>query len=215
MKLSTDQLRELLPDLFEFRLLEELAQAGEFRTLDSGTALIRPGEFIRSVPIVLSGTIKVLRPDTEGREALLYYLGSHDSCAMSLTCCVGRRASEVAAVAEERTTVLLVPAEQVDNWLCQYPTWKAFIFRTYQRRFENLLETVDSVIFHQLDQRLLEYLRKKTAAAGSHTLLITHEEIARELATSREVVSRLLKQLEKNGRVALTRNKITYYGGAM
>lgn len=208
MKLSTDYLQAILGSQFEYKLLEELVQFGQFKTASVGSYLIRPGEFIRSVPIILRGSVKIMRPDREGREALLYYLGDLDACAMSLTCCMGSKPSEITAVVEEKTELIAVPVEKVDEWMCRYSTWKQFVFQTYQKRFDNLLETIDEVIFHKLDERLLTYLQKKVTSCQCDVLAITHEEIAQEMATSREVISRLLKQLEKSGQIKLMRNKI-------
>jgi CRP/FNR family transcriptional regulator len=208
MKLSVEYLQEIFQGRFEYTLLEELVQVGQLKNASVGSYLIRPGEFIRSVPIILTGSVKIMRPDQSGREALLYYLGGLDACAMSLTCCLGTRQSEITAVVEEQTTMIGIPVEKVDEWMCRFSTWKQFVFQTYQKRFDNLLETIDEVIFHKLDERLLVYLQKKVASCQCSVLSITHEDIAQELVTSREVISRLLKQMEKNGQVQLMRNKI-------
>ncbi len=208
MKLTVEYLQEVFQGRFEYALLQELAQAGQLKDAPVGSYLIRPGEFIRSVPIILTGSVKIMRPDQGGREALLYYLGGLDACAMSLTCCLGTKQSEITAVVEEETTMIGIPVEKVDEWMCRFSTWKQFVFQTYQKRFDNLLETIDEVIFHKLDERLLVYLQKKVANCQCSVLSITHEDIAQELVTSREVISRLLKQMEKNGQVQLMRNKI-------
>jgi CRP/FNR family transcriptional regulator len=194
---------------FESALLEELQQVGNFMELKQGEYLMRPGGYIRFVPILLSGSVKIMRPDEDGREMLLYYLGGMDTCAMSLTCCLQQKTSEIIAVAEENTKLITIPVEKIDEWLGKYRTWKEFVFTTYQRRFDDLLETIDGIAFTKLDQRLLKLINKKLSSTGSkHILYVTHEELASELATSREVVSRLLKQLEKIGKVKLARNKI-------
>lgn len=208
MKLSVAYLQDVFQGRFEYPLLEELVQFGQLKNASVGSYLIRPGEFIRSVPIILTGSVKIMRPDQSGREALLYYLGGLDACAMSLTCCLGTKRSEITAVAEEETVMIGIPVEKVDEWMCRFSTWKQFVFQTYQKRFDNLLQTIDEVIFHKLDERLLAYLQKKVASCQCSVLSITHEDIAQELVTSREVVSRLLKQMEKNGQVQLMRNKI-------
>lgn len=208
MKLTVDYLHEALSGQFEYKLLEELAQVGQYKTASIGSYLIRPGEYIRSVPIIVKGSVKIMRPDPEGREALLYYLGGMDTCAMSLTCCLSSKRSEITAVVEEETELIAIPVEKVDEWMCRFSTWKQFVFQTYQKRFDSLLATIDDVIFHKLDERLLTYLQKKISSCQCSVLSITHEEIAQELATSREVISRLLKQLEKRGHLKLMRNKI-------
>ena len=208
MKLTVDHLHEILNGQFEYKLIEELAEVGQYKTASVGSYLIRPGEYIRSVPIIIKGSVKIMRPDPEGREVLLYYLGGMDTCAMSLTCCLSSKASEITAVVEEETELITIPVEKVDEWMCRFSSWKQFVFQTYQKRFDSLLKTIDDVVFHKLDERLLTYLQKKITSCRCSVLSITHEEIAQELATSREVISRLLKQLEKRGHLKLMRNKI-------
>ena len=208
MSLRIDYLQEKLQGRFEYPLLDELAKIGQVKIVPAGTYIIRPGEFIRSVPLLIRGSVKVMRPDQEGREALLYYLGGLDTCAMSLTCCMSGKQSEIIAIAEEETEMITIPVNLVDEWMCRFPSWKQFVFQTYQKRFDNLLETIDEVIFHKLDERLLTYLQKKALSCQCRELAITHEEIAQELVTSREVISRLLKQMEKSGHIRLMRNKI-------
>lgn len=209
MTLDVEYLQDKLRGRFELPLVEELARVGKKRVVSAGSYIIRPGEYIRFVPLIITGSVKVMRPDQEGREALLYYLGGLDTCALSLTCCMNGKRSEITAVAEEETEMIVIPVDKVDEWMCRFSSWKQFVFFTYQKRFDNLLETIDEIIFHKLDERLLTYLQKKAASCQCWELAITHEEIAQELATSREVISRLLKQLEKSGQVRLTRNKIT------
>lgn len=209
MKLTADHLHAIFNGQFEYKLIEELAEAGQYKTASVGSYLIRPGEYIRSVPIIIKGSVKIMRPDPEeGREALLYYLSGMDTCAMSLTCCLSSKQSEITAVVEEETELIAIPIEKIDEWMCRFSTWKQFVFQTYQKRFDSLLTAIDDVVFHKLDERLLTYLQKKTNSCQCSVLSITHEEIAQELATSREVISRLLKQLEKRGYLKLMRNKI-------
>ncbi|AUD00899.1 Crp/Fnr family transcriptional regulator [Spirosoma pollinicola] len=208
MNITTDYLQKILTGKFELALLDELIKYGQYKKVPMGAYLIRPGEYIRSVPFILNGSVKIMRPDKEGREALLYYLGELDTCAMSLTCCLGSKQSEITAVVEEETELIAIPVEKIDEWICRFSSWKQFVFQTYQKRFDNLLATIDEVIFHKLDERLLTYLHKKVESCQCRKLTITHEEIAQEMATSREVISRLLKQLEKEGKIQLMRNKI-------
>lgn len=200
--------REHFQGNFEPALLDEFVSTGHYSHLLEGDILMRPGAYIRSVPIILKGTIKILRVDEEGREILMYYLSSGESCAMSLTCCLNAQQSEILAVAEEETDMVLFPVQSVEEWITRYPTWRSFVFRTYQRRFNDLLATIDSVAFRRMDERLNHYLHRKAQLSESPALEITHEEIAQELGTSREVISRLLKQMEKLGRVRLSRNRV-------
>lgn len=208
MQKSATFYNEQFQGKFEPGLLTELATIGHYSIIQPGEVLMSPGAYIRSIPIILSGNIKILRTDEEGREILMYYLGSGESCAMSLTCCLNARKSEILAMAEEKTEMILLPVQKVEEWITQYPTWRSFVFQTYQRRFDDLLTTIDSVAFQKMDERLWHYLQRKAGLTSTKSLGTTHEVIALELGTSREVISRLLKQLEKLGRVRLSRNRI-------
>lgn len=209
MQLDIEFYQNRFNGLFEQSLLEAMQEVGNYMEMKAGGYLMRPGGYIRFAPIILEGSVKIMRQDKDGKEVLLYYISAMDSCAMSLTCCVQGRTSEIIAQVEEDVKLISLPYEKVDEWLCQYPSWKKFVFNTYQKRFEDMLETIDCIAFNKLDQRLLSLIKKKIElTGGSHILYATHEELANELATSREVVSRLLKQLEKIGKVKLSRNKV-------
>ena len=208
MKLDIQSLHKRFGNMFEIELLKELFEYGNYIEVEEGFTLMRPGGYIRTVPILLSGSVKILRADSEGREALLYYLGGMDSCAMSLSCCLDRRQSEITAIANEKTKLIAVPVDKIEEWITKYSTWRQFVFMTYQKRFEDLLGVIDQIAFQKLDDRLLGLLNRKSKQCGCSVFNITHEELGNELATSREVVSRLLKQLERIGKVRLSRNKI-------
>jgi CRP/FNR family transcriptional regulator len=209
MSSTLDLFQNKFTGFFEQSLIKELELCSTYLEMESGAFLMRPGEYIKHIPIVLSGSLKIMRQDIDGKEVFLYYIGSLDSCAMSLTCCQAGSISEIIAQVEESVKLILIPKEKVNEWMCQFDSWKNFVFNTYQKRFEDLLETIDSIAFNKLDQRLIDLIKKKIQITGGQRILYsTHEELANELATSREVVSRLLKQLEKIGRVKLSRNKI-------
>jgi CRP/FNR family transcriptional regulator, anaerobic regulatory protein len=208
MKTSIESLRQQFGNLFEARLIQELSEVGHYMEIEAGFVLMRPGGYIRTIPIILSGSVKILRADNEGHEALLYYLGGLDSCAMSLTCCLNHRKSEIMAITDEKTRLIVVPIEKIEEWITKYSSWKEFVFMTYQKRFDDLLGAIDQIAFHKLDERLLMLLKRKAKQCGCSIFNITHEELSHELTTSREVISRLLKQLEKTGAVVLSRNKI-------
>jgi len=175
MKLGINELHVFLGNKFEVALLQEIATFGTFMEVEEGHVLMQPGGYIRSVPILLKGSIKISRSDADGREALLYYLGGLDSCAMSLTCCLDRRQSEIAAIADERTQLILIPVEKVEEWMIKYSSWKQFVFATYQRRFDDLLGAIDQIAFHKLDERLLNLLKRKSKQCGCSVFSITHE----------------------------------------
>jgi CRP/FNR family transcriptional regulator len=166
------------------------------------------GKYIRMMPIVLKGTVKVYRKDEKGKELLLYYLSSNESCSMAYSCCVEAKKSEIKAIAEEDVELLAIPHDKLDEWLCKYPSWKNYIMRSFNERFLELLKSIESIAFHKLDERLIGYLKEKKRLSGSNVIKASHYLIADELATSRVVVSRLLKQLENDGKILLYRNEI-------
>ena len=152
--------------------------------------------------------LKVVREDKEGNELLLYYLSGGDTCASTLSCCISTAVSEVRATAVDDVTLIMVPIKCMDEWLRKYSSWRNFIMLSYRTRFEELLQTIDSIAFMKMDERLEKYLLQRKSENNLSFFTITHQEIADDLHTSREVISRLLKQLEKLGRIKLSRNKI-------
>ena len=192
---------------FEPELIREINQLGQFKQYKAGKVLIDFGLYVRNIPLVLSGAIKVIREDKEGNELFLYFLGGGDTCAMSLTCCMNHKKSEIKAIVEEDADVIMIPLQYMDEWM-KYATWRQFIFNSYNERFEEMLSAVDSLAFMKLDERLMNYLLDCKQSAGDFAIKKTHQEIARDLNTSRVVVSRLLKKLEQDERIELHRNKI-------
>ena len=206
---SVDVIRKRFP-FFEAGLIDEIVKEGEWVTVETGDELMAEGKYIRSFPIVLEGLIKVCRKDEEGREVLLYYLNPGQVCAMALTCCMGRMQSNIGAYAEEDTEIIRVSVECLDKWMVEYTTWKEFVMYAYRSRFDELLTTIDSIAFKKMDERLIKFFVDRFKATGETTYNGTHQEIANSLTTSREVISRLLKQLEKEGEVKISRNKIDF-----
>ncbi|MEN7550836.1 Crp/Fnr family transcriptional regulator [Rapidithrix thailandica] len=201
-------LREYYGTLFEEKLIEEINKVAQYRKIPQGTVLIEVGDYIKSIPLLLTGAIKIIREDAQGNELFLYYLEGGDTCAMSLTCCIAQKKSEIRAVAEDNTELMMIPTHYMDHWLTLYPSWRRFIFQSYNLRLDEMLETIDSIAFKKMDERLLKYLKDKAMVIKSTTIHYTHQEIAYELNTSRVVISRLLKQLEKQGYIRLSRNKL-------
>ncbi|WP_372934393.1 Crp/Fnr family transcriptional regulator [Mariniphaga sediminis] len=196
----------------EKELLEEIRQSGVRKVFSHGEALIREGQFISSFPLVVRGLIRISRTNEEGNELLLYYLKENEVCAMSLTCCMAHLKSNVMAVAEEETEAIMLPVGLLDKWMYQYPAWRQFVMQTFQSRFRELIETIDSIAFLKLDERLAKYFIDRFQKSGNTTFSGTHQELALQLNTSREVISRLLKKLEKDGKIELSRNFIDYSG---
>lgn len=193
---------------FEPALVKEMNQFGELKYFKEGDLIMDYGKYIRMMPIVVKGTIKVFRMDDTGKEILLYYLSSNESCSMAYSCCVEAKKSEVKAIAEDEVELIAIPHIKLDEWLCKYPSWKNYIMRSFNERFLELLKSIESIAFHKLDERLIDYLKEKRRLSGSSVIKASHYLIADELATSRVVVSRLLKQLENDGKVLLYRNEI-------
>ncbi len=201
-------IRERFKLVFEKELLDEIEKKGVPVSVKAGDTIMEIGQTVRTMPIILSGSIRVSRTDEDGKEILLYYVNPNESCAMTFTCCMQQHASEIKAVAEEDVEMLAIPVSSMDEWMAKYPSWKSFVMRTVQNRFHELLKTIDQIAFQKLDERLINYLKEKAKTTGSSLLNISHEQIAKELASSREVISRLLKKLEMDKKLLLYRNQI-------
>ncbi len=196
------------PSLTEPELLKELSEVGMLVDQPAATAMIEPGQYIKSIPLILKGSVRILREDEQGNELFLYYLYPGETCAMSLTCCMANQKSEIKAITEEDTKMIMIPIRYLDEWTGKYTSWKNLVMTTYQKRFNELMNTIDNIAFAKMDERLIRYLKEKQQALQKDLLPISHQDIARELGTHREVISRLLKKMEKDGLVELGRNKI-------
>lgn len=203
-----DLVRKHFPNIAEKALQEEIATVGKLTEFSAGTVIMDVGQYVKLVPLVIEGAIKVSREDEDGHELFLYYLQGGQTCSMSFTCCMMNKKSEIRTIAEENTKMIGIPIRYVDEWMTKYQSWKNFVMQTYDFRMMELVRTIDSIAFHHMDERLLAYLDKKAKATHSKVINATHQEIAYDLNASREAVSRLLKQLENDGRVKLGRNKI-------
>ena len=193
---------------FEPALIKEMQQFGEIKHFKEGDLIMDYGKYIRMMPIIIKGTVKVFRMDENGNEILLYYLSSNESCSMAYSCCIEAKKSEVKAIAEEDVELIALPHIKLDEWLCKYPSWKNYIIRSFNERFLELLKSIESIAFHKLDERLISYLKEKQRLSGSSVIKASHYLIADELHTSRVVISRLLKQLENDKKIILYRNEI-------
>jgi CRP/FNR family transcriptional regulator len=185
--------------------LDRLLEKGQFLTFESGKTLMEPGQFIKAVPLVLEGSIKIMRMDEDGKELFLYYLEPGETCALSLTCCSASKPSEIKAVIEEKATLLFIPIQVHEQLTDEFKQWKDFVSTTYQHRFQEMLTVLDAVAFKRMDERLMNYIVTKMKQLKTNELHTTHQEVANELGTAREVISRLLKQLEKKKWIELGR----------
>jgi CRP/FNR family transcriptional regulator len=195
--------------LFDDEILQNISEVSKLIEFQKHDIIIDIGQELNFVPLLIMGNIKVLREDSNGDELLLYVLESGDTCAMSLTCCMSRSSSKIRAIADTDVKVIMIPIAQMRQWFNTNESWRNFILQSYQVRFDEMLETIDTLAFMKMDQRLFKYLTDKVKLASSTCLEITHLEIAEDLHTSRVVISRLLKQLEKENKIKLARNSIT------
>ena len=194
--------------LFEDALLNEINQVGIFKEVPAGFKMMEIGDYVKAMPLLVSGVIKILRKDTDGDELLLYFLEKGDTCAMTLTCCVAQTKSKIRAIAETDSKLIMIPIKKMEEWSEKYKSWRHFVFESYNNRLNEMLETIDSIAFLKMDERLIKYLVEKVRISKNNTIHKTHQEIAYELHTSRVVISRLLKKLETLGKIELNRNYI-------
>lgn len=193
---------------FEKSLHQELAEKSEIRHFKAGEQLMRTGQYFRSTMLIIEGLVKVYREDEQGSEFFMYYLQPGQACALSMVCATKSETSQIMAKAVKDTTVIAIPLQYMDEWMTQYKTWYHFVLETYRSRFEELLVTIDHIAFRAMDERLLFYLKRHQETLKSDIITISHQEIADELNSSREVISRLLKKMEQMGKVRLQRNAI-------
>lgn len=197
------------PELSEPNLQKEIARVGGIREFKAGEVIMNIGSYVKTVPLLTKGSIKVVREEEEAeREMLLYYLNAGETCSMSFSCCMMDKKSDIRTTAEDDSTIIAIPLKYVNEWMSKYPSWRNFVMRSYDSRMQEMVKTLDSIAFKKMDERLLKYLIKRGDAHNSKIINSTHQEIADDLNASRESISRLLKQLEKKGVVTLERNKI-------
>ncbi len=208
MEIVKEILLRRFPDLNERGLVDDLMQESQLMEIPAGNHLIEPHQFVRFIPLVLTGSIKVVRVTDEGEELFLYFLNPGDTCAMTFTCTLNDSNSVVRATAVEDSEILAVPVRLMPHLMATSKNWYRFVISTFNDRYEELIHTLDSVAFHKMDERLIDYLQRHCAISRTDELALSHQQIAQELGTSREVISRLLKSLERDGAVELGRNRI-------
>ncbi len=182
--------KKLFPQ-FEPELIEILDKNVIERKFNAGEIIVRTGQYIKSTVLVLTGRIKIYRENDEGGEFLIYYLGAGDACAVSLICALQSQTSEITAKAIEDTEVVMLPVQLMDELMSKYKSWSHFVIQTYRRRFDEMLTVIDNIAFRNMDERLEFYLKRYQKDAGKRILNLTHQEIADDLNSSREVISRL------------------------
>lgn len=204
----TQELRQQFGYLFDEELLETISEVGIIKHFRKDDIIMDIGDELNYIPLLLKGNIKIIREDENGHEILLYVLEHGDTCAMSLICCMKKTKSKIRASADKDSNVLLIPAHFMTEWFHNNESWRNFILQSYQIRFNEMLETIDTLAFLKMDERIYKYLMDQVKLNASNTLEITHQKISEDLNTSRVVVSRLLKQLEDEKKIKIGRNKI-------
>jgi CRP/FNR family transcriptional regulator len=187
--------------------LDELNRHSRIKNIEKDTVLIHPGDEINFIPLVQEGVLRIVREDADGREVFLYHLYPGQTCAMAINCCQAGQKSMVKAIAEADTRILQIPVKQIEEWF-KFPEWRSFVNNTYSNRFAELLNVIDLIAFSNMDKQVLHYLQERTKAANTNALFITHQQIADEMHTHREAISRLLRTMEQKEMVRLGRNSI-------
>ncbi len=204
---------ELIKKTFPFlekELVSEIDKASTLLELKADENILSEGDYIKSFPMVISGCLRVVRLSDEGNELLLYYLNSGEICSMALTCCMGLQKSRIKMIAEEDSVLLTIPVNMPEKWMSDYKSWKEYMMYSYRHRFDELLDTIDAIAFMKLDERLIRFFEERFSSTGKTVFPGTHQDIAEQLNTSREVVSRLLRNLENKKLVITERNSVDY-----
>jgi CRP/FNR family transcriptional regulator, anaerobic regulatory protein len=200
-------LKKILPAI-DTTLLQSIAAEAVEMEVPSDTTLLKTGNYIQSVPLVVSGLVRVSRYDDD-KELLLYYIHPGEMCIMSFSACCNNSSSLIEAITLEETKLLLIPSASLRSWVTQIPMFNFYVYQMFNRRYLDLIDTIDQLIFNRLDERLYNYLREKSTLAGNKQLSITHQQIATDMGTAREVISRLLKKLELEDKILTGRNLVT------
>jgi CRP/FNR family transcriptional regulator len=190
-------------------LVSEIQKNAIRKSFLAGNVLLNTNDYVRSVPLVVEGSLKVFREDEEGREILLYYIKPGESCVSSFLGALNHERNKVKAVVDEDAVIYFVSSDDSNRWIGEFPEWAHFIFKLYNKRFEELLDSINAIAFQKMDNRIKHYLDERIKINNSKVIHITHQQLADELGTAREVVSRILKSFEKEGFLKLSRNKIT------
>lgn len=200
--MTEKELSKHFPSL-EKKLLSEIIRVAQVKTIHTNNTIVRTGDNIHAAILVVDGLVKIYREDDEGDEYFMYYLDAGKACAISLVCALGKGTSSVRAKAIIESIILMIPSYYVDEWIGKYKSWAQFAINSYRERFEELLQTIDHIAFQNMDERLIFYLRKHREKLNTNIVSTSFTEIAQELNSSREVVSRLMKKLSDKGVVQL------------
>ncbi|WP_348799566.1 Crp/Fnr family transcriptional regulator [Flavobacterium adhaerens] len=203
----SDVLKKIFPT-FSNELIQDINANEIVKDFKAGEILMRTGQYIKNTALIIKGTIKIYREDSDGGEFFMYYLQPGQACALSMVCAIKNEKSQIMAKVVEDAELVMVPLAMMDKWMMQHRSWYEFVIGSYRNRFEEVLELIDNIAFRALDERLEFYLKRQVEACGCTELKLSHQEIGSDLNTSREVISRLLKKMEQRGLVKLNRNQI-------
>jgi CRP/FNR family transcriptional regulator len=203
---TPEELMRIFP-MFDKELATFISEIAESKTFEEGTIMMKTGQYFKAAMLIVNGRVKLYRESEDGSEFFMYFLESGNACALSMICATRNQQSQIMAVALEETEILMIPIRFMDDLMTRYKGWYYFVLETYRARFEELLVVIDNIAFKNMDERLEWYLKQQAGKLGPH-LHITHQQIANDLSSSREVISRLLKKMEKNGILTLHRNSI-------
>ena len=206
--ITKDQFISAYPMLNESELINNIIEFGRIKSLPYDEILIDLDQKITHFPLIIKGSIKIIREDENGHEIFLYYVEAGNTCAATISCCIEGKRSTIRAIVEEDAEFISIPIEYMDLWIEKYKSWRNYIFQSFSNRFNDMLNAVDQLAFKKMDERILAYLNETSNLTQSKTIHVSHQEIAMDLNTSREVVSRILKQLERNKSVKLKRGRI-------
>lgn len=201
-------LQQTYGSVFEEKLIDEISEVSLLIDFKENDVLIDFGDYIKKMPLLITGAIKILREDFDEGELLLYFIEKGDTCAMTMACCLGETKSEIRAVGETDGTIIMISVQKMEEWLGKYKSWRNYVFNSYNNRLKEMLNAIDNLAFMNMNERLLHYLFEKTKVKNTNEIQITHQEIAYDLNTSRVVISRLLKALENEGKIKLHRASI-------
>lgn len=203
-----EKLKEKFQYLFEEELINEICQHGKLKNFDADKVIIDVGDEIEYMPLVLTGSIKVLAVDSKGDELLLYFLEFGDTCAVTLNCCTRKAKSAIKGITESSAEVLFIPVEFMEIWMVKYKSWRNYVLDSFNVRLNEMVQSIDNIVFNSMEERLLNYLKDKAWLAKSKDLSVSHAQIANDLHSSRVVISRLMKKLEQQGEIEQGRNKV-------
>ena len=205
-----NKLYEKFQYLFEAELINEICQYGQMKKFQEDELIMDIGTSVSYMPLVISGSVKILTEDKEGNDLLLYYLELGDTCAVTLNCCTRSSRSNIKAITEEPSEMLFIPVEKMEEWMVKYKTWRQFVMDSYNIRLNEMVDAIDTLVFNSMEERLIKYLRDKAWINKSSILRITHSSIANDLHSSRVVISRLMKKLERDGIIQQGRNMVEF-----